>query len=147
MGRPNLELTWVAKLRQWRKRKTINGKRRDFYLGTGKGRDDIASYRKALARWRETEDRLAAESEEQQLAEHIQDLQQMRRLSNGLDHRASVTDELDDLSPGQSCRSRGAADRAVEMKTAKSQALGGQADDKARSAPEIPRVGLRGVQA
>ena len=102
MGRRNLELTWVKSLKQWRKRKTIDGKRRDFYLGTGKGRDDIASYRKALARWREIEDRLAAESEEQQLIEHIEDLKQRRRLSNGVEQWAAITEELDDLAGGVS---------------------------------------------
>ena len=38
-----LELTWVETLRQWRKRRNVSGKRKDFYLGTGKGRDDWAS--------------------------------------------------------------------------------------------------------
>ena len=44
-----LELTWVAKLRQWRKRRNVGGKRKDFYLGTGSGPDDRESYRRALA--------------------------------------------------------------------------------------------------
>jgi hypothetical protein len=45
-----LELTWVEKLRQRRKRRNVGGKRKDFYLGAGNGRDDWASYQRALAK-------------------------------------------------------------------------------------------------
>lgn len=47
-----LELTWIEKLCQWRKRRFVNGKRKDFYLGTGKGKDDRRSYQLALAKWK-----------------------------------------------------------------------------------------------
>src|SRR5689334_2425234 len=55
-----LELTWVEKLRQWRKRRNVSGKRKDFYLGTGNGRDDWAGYQRALAKWKVIEAELDA---------------------------------------------------------------------------------------
>src|SRR6476660_6171492 len=55
-----LELTWVAKLRQWRKRRNVGGKRTDFYLGTGDGPDDRESYRRALGKWKVIEAELDA---------------------------------------------------------------------------------------
>src|SRR5688572_5459085 len=48
-----LELTWVASLKQWRKRRTVNGVSKTFYLGKGSSKDDRLSYAKALAKWRE----------------------------------------------------------------------------------------------
>jgi hypothetical protein len=54
------ELTWVAKLRQWRKRRNVGGKRKDFYLGTGNGPDDRESYRRALGKWKVIEAELDA---------------------------------------------------------------------------------------
>jgi len=42
-----LQLTWVAKLKQWRKRH----RGETYYLGTGKGKTDVESYRKAVAKW------------------------------------------------------------------------------------------------
>lgn len=48
-------LTWVAKLKQWRKRRKVNGKPKDFYLGTGDGPSDRPSYAKALAKWQDIE--------------------------------------------------------------------------------------------
>ena len=56
-----LELTWVEKLRQWRKRRNVGGKRKDFYLGTGNGPDDRESYRRALGKWKLIEAELDAE--------------------------------------------------------------------------------------
>jgi hypothetical protein len=53
-----LELTWVAKLKQWRKRRNIDGKTKTFYLGTGDGKSDRIGYVRALAKWREIEKRL-----------------------------------------------------------------------------------------
>jgi hypothetical protein len=50
-----LKLTWVAKLKQWRKRRTVNGKCRTYYLGSGTGKNDRVSYGRALAKWREIE--------------------------------------------------------------------------------------------
>lgn len=55
-----LELTWIASLRQWRKRRNVSGKRKDFYLGTGNGRDDWAGYQRALAKWKVIEAELDA---------------------------------------------------------------------------------------
>jgi hypothetical protein len=55
-----LELTWVAKLRQWRKRRNVGGKRKDFYLGTGNGADDRESYRRPLGKWKVIEAELDA---------------------------------------------------------------------------------------
>jgi hypothetical protein len=55
-----LELTWVTKLRQWRKRRFVKGKRKDFYLGTGTGKDDRQSYQVALAKWKIKEAELNA---------------------------------------------------------------------------------------
>ena len=55
-----MELTWVAKLRQWRKRRNVGGKRKDFYLGTGSGPDDRDSYRRALGKWKVIEAELDA---------------------------------------------------------------------------------------
>ena len=43
-----LKLTWVASLKQWRKRRNIDGKTNTFYLGTGKGKDDNESYAAAM---------------------------------------------------------------------------------------------------
>jgi integrase len=56
-----LELTWIASLSQWRKRRNVGGKRKDFYLGTGNGKDDRASYERALAKWRIKEAELNAQ--------------------------------------------------------------------------------------
>jgi hypothetical protein len=50
-----LELTWVAKLRQWRKRRKVGGATKTFYLGAGTSKRDQISYAKALAKWREIE--------------------------------------------------------------------------------------------
>jgi integrase len=58
MKKEKLELSWTAKVKQWRKRRTINGKTKTFYLGAGSGRDDAASYAKALAKWRKIESSL-----------------------------------------------------------------------------------------
>jgi hypothetical protein len=66
-----LELTWIAKLRQWRKRRFVKGKRKDFYLGTGTSKDDRRSYQLALAKWKIKEAELGAakaEDESQQPA-------------------------------------------------------------------------------
>jgi hypothetical protein len=56
-----LELTWIASSKQWRKRRSVNGKSRTYYLGTGNGKDDRESYAKALAKWRVIEQRLDLE--------------------------------------------------------------------------------------
>ncbi|MFT3785524.1 MAG: hypothetical protein QM770_05090 [Tepidisphaeraceae bacterium] len=64
-----LELTWVATLKQWRKRKTIDGKRKDYYLGTGSGKSDRASYARALAKWRDIEKTLELLTEGEALQE------------------------------------------------------------------------------
>jgi hypothetical protein len=45
-------LTWVASLRQWRKRRNVDGRTKTFYLGTGKGKDDQESFAAALKKWR-----------------------------------------------------------------------------------------------
>ncbi|MDB5320331.1 MAG: hypothetical protein JWN40_1962 [Phycisphaerales bacterium] len=50
-----LELTWVAKLKRWRKRRKVDGKSKTFYLGTGDGKHDRVGYARALAKWREIE--------------------------------------------------------------------------------------------
>ena len=66
------ELTWVASLRQWRKRH----KGQTYYLGTGKGKSDRAAYRRALAKWNvlnaendETERQIAMEERRRELQE------------------------------------------------------------------------------
>jgi hypothetical protein len=43
-----LELSWHKPTKQWRKRH--RGK--VYYLGTGRGRTDVASYERALTKWR-----------------------------------------------------------------------------------------------
>jgi integrase len=53
-----LELSWVAKLKQWRKRRKVNGKTKTFYLGAGTSKSDRLSYVRALAKWREIEETL-----------------------------------------------------------------------------------------
>lgn len=53
-----LELSWVPSLKQWRKRRMVNGKSKTYYLGTGNGRNDEPSYAKALAKWRQIEQTL-----------------------------------------------------------------------------------------
>jgi hypothetical protein len=47
-----LELTWVGSLKQWRKRRKVEGKTKTWYLGTGAGRSDRASYDRALEKWK-----------------------------------------------------------------------------------------------
>lgn len=46
-----LQLTWVAKLKQWRKRRNVDGETKTFYLGSGLGKDDAESYARAMAKW------------------------------------------------------------------------------------------------
>jgi hypothetical protein len=45
----------------------VNGKRKDFYLGTGNGKDDWASYDRALAKWKIKEAELNAQEAEDAL--------------------------------------------------------------------------------
>src|SRR5688572_29669527 len=60
---PEFDLSWIASLKQWRKRRTVEGKIKTFYLGTGNGPTDKAAYAKALAKWRDIEkDIVAAET-------------------------------------------------------------------------------------
>jgi hypothetical protein len=49
-----LELTFFKSKKQWKKKK--HG--RVVYLGHGDGKNDLASYRAALAKWREMEPKL-----------------------------------------------------------------------------------------
>lgn len=53
-----LELSWVAKLKQWRKRRKVNGKTKTFCLGAGTSKSDRLSYVRALTKWREIEETL-----------------------------------------------------------------------------------------
>lgn len=50
-----LKLTWVEKLKQWRKRRSVNGVSKTFYLGAGASKNDRVSYARALAKWHEIE--------------------------------------------------------------------------------------------
>ena len=55
-----LELTWIASLKQWRKR--YKGK--THYLGTGRGKSDKVSYQQALLKWHELKAETDAGDEE-----------------------------------------------------------------------------------
>ena len=75
-----LELTWVASLRQWRKRH----KGKTYYLGTGKGKSDRVAYRRALAKWNvvkaendETERQIALEERRRELQDLSQRLHKL----------------------------------------------------------------------
>lgn len=95
-----LELSWIEKLGQWRKRKFVNGKRKDFYLCTGSGRDDLDSYRRALANWRTIEAQLDHDDEKQRLTQRLEDLRLEERLSGTPQKRRLKRHEISDLRRG-----------------------------------------------
>ncbi|HWE03127.1 MAG TPA: hypothetical protein VG326_12025 [Tepidisphaeraceae bacterium] len=63
-----LELSWIASLKQWRKRRMVDGKTKTFYLGTGTGKADLDSYERALAKWNEIERGINVANEENRYA-------------------------------------------------------------------------------
>ncbi len=70
-----LKLSWVSALKQWRKRRKVDGKTKTFYLGTGNGKGDSESYRRALAKWETIEaglDRVDVQIEAEALAGQYQ---------------------------------------------------------------------------
>tara|TARA_R110002167_G_scaffold207033_1_gene411196 strand:+ start:205 stop:1659 length:1455 start_codon:yes stop_codon:yes gene_type:complete len=50
-----LELTWFQPRKCWRKRVTIDGKKKDFYFKYGKSKSDLEGYKRALADWKQKE--------------------------------------------------------------------------------------------
>ena len=50
-----LKLSWIGALKQWRKRRKVGENTKTWYLGTGSGKGDQASYEKALKKWKAIE--------------------------------------------------------------------------------------------
>jgi len=97
-----LELSWIGALKQWRKRRSIDGKRKDFYLGTGNGKADRESYERALTKWRVTEAQLNANGAQQKLEDAIAELQLEQRLAGSLVAKADIADQIKLLRDGAS---------------------------------------------
>lgn len=97
-----LELTWVGKLRQWRKRRFIDGKRKDFYLGTGNGKGDRESYERALKKWRLKEAELDAHSAQRRLEDTIAELEAESRLAGTLEAKSALKEQIKQLRSGTS---------------------------------------------
>lgn len=72
MGK-KLQLSWIAKLKQWRKRRKVNGETKTFYLGTGKSKDDHESYLRALTKWKQIEQKLVEGDETARLFQQFQE--------------------------------------------------------------------------
>lgn len=67
-----LELTWIKQSNRWRKRRFIDGVRKDFFFDKGTSRDDMVSYESSLKQWRKIEARLDLEDEERKFKrEHL----------------------------------------------------------------------------
>ena len=101
-----LELTWVASLKQWRKRH----KGQTYYLGTGKGKSDRVAYRRALARWNtlkaehdETERQIALEERRRELQDLSRRLHKLPRRIRRRLHAVNPT-PLSRLREGQGLR-------------------------------------------
>ena len=95
-----LELTWIESSRQWRKRRSIGGKRKDFWLGTGKGRADRESYERAFKKWRLIEAELDANSAQRRLEDTISELELEQRASGSLEAKSAVLEQIRQLRQG-----------------------------------------------
>jgi hypothetical protein len=96
----DLRITWVASLKQWRKRRNVSGKTKTFYLGTGESKDDHESYAAAVQKWKAIlrdlkrggaasacpAERAAKKPAQKRLGSHIDDYiaDQRRRYDHGL---------------------------------------------------------------
>lgn len=100
---PALELSWISSLRQWRKRRIIDGKPKSFYLGTGQGRFDQVSYGMALARWRKIEASLEAQKEENRIAAKVAQLKAALGTALGR-HNWLLARHIEELEGGMSIR-------------------------------------------
>jgi hypothetical protein len=94
-----LKLTWIGSLKQWRKRY----KGETYYLGTGKDKADLESYRRAVAKWEAKKTELdAAEQKvlaEQRLDEHRRSYTQWGMFLASQDKTAGRATEPEPLTP------------------------------------------------
>jgi integrase len=94
-----LKLSWITRLKQWRKRY----KGQTYYLGTGLGKTDMESYRKALAKWDAKQAELKAADQkaqaEQKLAEYSRSLTQWGMFLASQDKPAASTREPEPITP------------------------------------------------
>ena len=56
-----LELSWHKASKRWRKRVTINGRKRDFWFPFGNSKSDTEGYKLALAAWQEKRTEIEAD--------------------------------------------------------------------------------------
>ena len=95
-----LELSWIDSLKQWRKRRFIDGKRKDFWLGTGKGKADRESYERALKKWRLKEAELNANCSQRRLEDTISELEAEQRTAGSLEAKSTITEQIRQLRQG-----------------------------------------------
>ncbi len=96
-----LKLSWIGSLNQWRKRH--HGE--TYYLGTGNGKTDMESYRKALAKWDAKNAEIDAAEQKTQADERLNDfsrnMTEYGRFLTSQPNPSGSTAILDPVTPEQ----------------------------------------------